>query len=149
MFFFFSSSKRQSLLGYFLKTSVHPYVVLESPIIENWIGKFCNFFWLKWGSCGTEKCWQEGLVEQLRDREKRVFLATHPHNPFQGKYPPGFRPPKTVIVFWQRIQSYLIPWDIFLLGVYQWSIHEHIMSCTITYVLLMTTTDAMIHPGDE
>ena len=27
------------------------------------------------------------LVELLREHEKWVFTAGHPHNPFQGKYP--------------------------------------------------------------
>ena len=31
-------------------------------------------------------------MEWLRECEKGVFTATHPRNPFQGKYPPPVQP---------------------------------------------------------
>ena len=46
--------------------------------VERWGGrergvfKFCLFLVKTRGSCGTEKCWKGGLMEQLRELEKEV-----------------------------------------------------------------------------
>ena len=42
------------------------------------------------GSERTETCWNGGLRELLREREKRVLRGAHPRTPFQGEYPPGY-----------------------------------------------------------
>ena len=52
---------------------------------------FVNFvIFVEKGSWRTEKCWNGGLRELLREREKRVLRAAHPRTPFQGEYPPDF-----------------------------------------------------------
>ena len=60
--------------------------------MENW--EIC-YFWLKWGSCGTENV-EKGVVERLRGREKGVFPAAHSCKLFQCKYPLGYNLSSTI-----------------------------------------------------
>ena len=51
---------------------------------EQNIGIFFDF-WLKWGLVELKNAEKGGLVERLQEREKGVFIAGHPRNPFQCK----------------------------------------------------------------
>ena len=66
-----------------LETENLPNLGILNRILE----KFCDFL-VTMGSCGSIKMLERGgAVEWLRVREKEVFSAGHPRNPFQGKYP--------------------------------------------------------------
>ena len=62
-----------SWIGFWPIFRLRKWKLTKIRYFEQKIGKFCDF-WLKWRSCGTEKCWKGGLVEQLREREMGSFL---------------------------------------------------------------------------
>ena len=55
--------------------------------IRNWKLGRTLWFLVKMVVLWNWKMLKRSLVERLREREKGVFPAAYPHNPFEGKYP--------------------------------------------------------------